>query len=193
MCNYFLKAKLEKHHPPYSDAIQSPGRGSTWTNLKGDYDIFYFGIQFTILGRLLWILPPVQEQDQSLRHWVSHSRCIWIYVGLHIYIYIHTYIHTYMYAYIYAYIQAAEMKRCWRHQSQPVFRWTPTLFLEVSQEGTKTQKLSVIWQDCPWIPETSENSSWLWEWMEGRVMSPLACCYQHTPNWKCLVQGLLWF
>ena len=68
VCNYFLKAKLDKHHPPYSDAIQSPGRGSTWTNLKGDYDIFYFGIQLTILGRLLWILPPVQEQDHSLRH-----------------------------------------------------------------------------------------------------------------------------
>ena len=68
VCNSFLKAKLEKHHPPYPDAIQSPGRGSTWTNLKGDYDVFYFGIRLTISGRLLWILPPVQEQDHSLRH-----------------------------------------------------------------------------------------------------------------------------
>ena len=68
VCNYFLKAKLEKHHPPYSDAIQFPRRGSTWTNLKGHYDIFYLGIQLTILGRLLWILPPVEEQDHSLRH-----------------------------------------------------------------------------------------------------------------------------
>ena len=128
VCNYFLKAKLEKHHPPYSDAIQFPRRGSTWTNLKGHYDIFYLGIQLTILGRLLWILPPVEEQDHSLRHWVSHSLCLWIYVSLHS-------------SWDCRDTEGVNHSRC---SDEPSL-----LSLEVSQEGSKMQKLRVIWQDCP--------------------------------------------
>lgn len=39
VCSYFLKDKLEKYHPPYSDRCPR-GKGGTWVNLEDDYGIF---------------------------------------------------------------------------------------------------------------------------------------------------------